>query len=89
MHSLASLSALSYLILSVNIYSKPITSVAILLNAVGERLNRFSSMIIDKIRSGVNAKQKETTEVKITACFSVLLKPRSLHKCVSLDCRLT
>ena len=30
---------------------------------VGERLNRFSSMIIDKLRRAVNAKQKETTEV--------------------------
>ena len=32
---------------------------------LGERLNRFSSMIIDKIRRVVNAKQKETTEVGI------------------------
>ena len=32
---------------------------------LGERLNRFSSMIIDKIRRVVNAKQKETTEVSI------------------------
>ena len=30
---------------------------------IGERLNRFSSMIIDKIRRVVKAKQQETTEV--------------------------
>ena len=29
----------------------------------GERLNRFSSMIIDKIRRAVKAKHQETTEV--------------------------
>ena len=32
----------------------------------GERLNRFSSMIIDKIRRVVKAKQQETTEVRET-----------------------
>lgn len=33
---------------------------------IGERLNRFSSMIIDKIRRVVKAKQQETTEVRET-----------------------
>jgi len=37
----------------------------VLFNSIGERLNRFSSMIIDKIRRVVNAKQKETTEVDL------------------------
>ena len=31
---------------------------------LGERLNRFSSMIIDKIRRAVKAKHQETTEVR-------------------------
>ena len=29
----------------------------------GERLNRFSSLIIDRIRKAINAAQEETTEV--------------------------
>ena len=33
----------------------------------GERLNRYSSMVIDSVRRSLNAKQEQTTEVNIFA----------------------
>eukprot|EP00090_Calanus_glacialis_P004965 TRINITY_DN13777_c0_g1_i1.p1 TRINITY_DN13777_c0_g1~~TRINITY_DN13777_c0_g1_i1.p1 ORF type:complete len:451 (-),score=79.27 TRINITY_DN13777_c0_g1_i1:48-1400(-) len=37
----------------------------VMFNSIGERLNRFSSFIIDRIRRSVNARQEETTEVDL------------------------
>lgn len=37
----------------------------VMFNSIGERLNRFSSLIIDRIRRAVRASQEETTEVDL------------------------
>ena len=34
------------------------------INFEGERLNRYSSMVIDSVRRSLNAKQEQTTEVR-------------------------
>jgi potassium channel subfamily K protein len=41
-------------------------------NSIGERLNNFSSIVINKVRKTVKAKQKEATEMDLICVVSSL-----------------
>eukprot|EP00095_Tigriopus_kingsejongensis_P000486 maker-scaffold233_size243130-snap-gene-0.12 protein:Tk00486 transcript:maker-scaffold233_size243130-snap-gene-0.12-mRNA-1 annotation:"two pore potassium channel protein sup-9" len=44
----------------------------VMFNSIGERLNNFSSIVINKIRRGLNAKQSETTEMDLISVVTTL-----------------
>lgn len=44
----------------------------VMFNSIGERLNNFSSIVINKIRRGLKAKQNETTEMDLISVVTTL-----------------
>ena len=44
----------------------------VMFNSIGERFNNFTSIIVNKIRKLVKAKQPETTEIDLMGVVSVL-----------------
>lgn len=44
----------------------------VMFNSIGERLNNFSSVVINKLRRGLKARQAETTEMDLICVVSSL-----------------